>query len=214
MRSALSMTLIVCVVASALPLTAQEQTPVSFETPAIATPPSTTATGAIARAAMREAARLGTARKPVSPGLELVQPGDEPARSDWSRVVSIDSGEEVLLTVRRSKPARCIFVQADESALIVRTGRWQVVQTIARGDVQEIRTGRSGRRRALGLLGGLGGAIGGAFGGALVGVMVGGCDEENLGCIGVGMMAGVVGGSVLGYRAVSRTKGRLIYRAS
>ena len=115
------------------------------------------------------------------------------------------------MTVRGSKPARCTFVQADESALIVRTGRWQVVQTIARGDVQEIRTGPSGRRRALGLLAGLGGAIGGAY----VGVKVGsaGSDAEDLRGSSLGGMAGLVGGAVLGYRAVTRTKGDLIYSA-
>jgi hypothetical protein len=95
-------------------------------------------------------------------------------------VVTITSDADVVVTVRGSKPARCTFVQADESALIVRAGRWQVVETIARGDVQQIRTGPSGKRRALGLLVGFGGAMGGA---------------------------------VLGYRAVTRTKGDLIYSA-
>ena len=183
MRSTLSLTLIVCLVASALPVTAQER-------------------GPLARAVTRESVRLAA-----------VQSGGTPADSNWSHVRGLAPGTDVVVTVRGSKFARCTFVQADESALIVRTGRWQVVQTIARGDVQEIRKGLSEKRRALGLLGGLGGTIGGAFVGAYVGGMVGGCDSENLRCMGAGMMAGVVGGAVLGYRAVTRTKGDLIYRA-
>src|SRR5262245_44952730 len=93
----------------------------------------------------------------------------EPA-SDWSRVVTIPSDRRVVVTVRGSKPVRGTFVQANESALIVRTGRWQVIQTIARGDAQEVRTGPSGKRRALGVLVG----VGGAMGGAVLGVAVGG----------------------------------------
>jgi hypothetical protein len=103
-------------------------------------------------------------------------------------------------------------VQADESALIVRTGRWQVVQTIARGDVQEVRAGLSaGKRQALGLLGGLGGAIGGGAVGVKVG-SAGSDGELNLG-FALGAMVGTVGGAILGYRAVTRTRGDLIYSA-
>ena len=181
MKSALSLTLIMCLVASALPVTAQEK-------------------GPLARAVTREAVRLAA-----------VQLGGTPAESNWSHVRGLAPGTEVIVTVRGSKFARCTFVQADESALIVRTGRWQVVQTIARGDVQEIKTGLSKKRRALGLLGGLGGAIGGAFVGGTVGGS--GSDSENLGPYALGAMAGLVGGAILGYRAVTRTKGDLIYRA-
>src|SRR5687767_3745324 len=86
------------------------------------------------------------------------------------------SGTDVILTARNLKPVRGTFVQADEYALIVRTGRWQVVETVARGDVQEIRDGRrSGKRRALGLLVGFGGFIGGAF----VGGTLGGLGSED-----------------------------------
>jgi len=196
MKSVLSLTLIVCLLESALPLTAQEQTE---------------RTGPLAKAVTREAVRLATAGETTSSTAAAVQLGGKSARSDWARVVTITSDTDVVVTVRGSKPARCTFVQADESALIVRTGRWQVVQTIARGDVQEIRTGPSGRRRALGLLGGLGGAIGGAY----VGVKVGsaGSDAEDLRGSSLGGMAGLVGGAVLGYRAVTRTKGDLIYSA-
>ena len=183
MKSILSLTSIMCLVASALPVTAQEK-------------------GPLARAVTLASVRLAAE-----------QSGGTPAESNWSRVRGLAPGTDVVVTVRGSKSARCTFVQADESALIVRTGRWQVVQTIARGDVREIRTGVSEKRRALGLLGGLGGAIGGAFVGAYVGGTVGGSDAENLGPMGVGMMAGVVGGAVLGYRAVTHTKGDLIYRA-
>jgi hypothetical protein len=181
MKSTLSLTLIVSMVASALPVTAQEQ-------------------GLIARAATREAVRLAG-----------VQRGDTPIESDWSPVVAIASGTNVVVTVRGSKPTRCTFVQADESALIVRTGRWQMVQIIARDDVQEIRTGPSGKRRALGLLAGVGGAVGGTMVGGTIGGL--GSDDEDLRGVALGAMAGLVGGAVLGYRAVTHTKGDPIYRA-
>ena len=186
MKSTPSLTLIVCLVASALPVTAQEK-------------------GPLARAVTREAVRLAA-----------VQSGGTPAESNWSRVRGLASGTDVVVTVQGSKPARRRMVQADESTLTVQNPSTQGVEAIAQGDVLEIRTEArrlSSKRKALGLLGGLGGVIGGAFVGAYVGKKVGGCDAENLGCMGVGMMAGVVGGAVLGYRAVTSTKGDLIYRA-
>jgi hypothetical protein len=179
--STLSRTLIVCLVTSAFPGTAQTQ-------------------GVLARAATREAVRL-----------TAVQVSETPTESGWSSVVAIASGTNVVVTVRGAKPTRCTFVQADESSLIVRTGRWQVVQMIARNDVQEIRTGSSGKRRALGLLVGAGGAIGGTVVGGTIGSL--GSDAENVRGFALGAMAGLVGGAVLGYHAVTHTKGNLIYRA-
>ena len=184
MKSALSLTLIVCLVASAIPAAAQGP-------------------GPIAESITRNAVRLAADR--------ASQEASGSAESNWSRVVTVASGAEVLVTVRDSKPLRCTFVQAEESALIVRTGRWQVVQTIARGGVQEIRTGRSRGRRALGFLGALGGFFGGAFVGSRT--VVGGCEASNVACSGVGIMAVAVGGALLGYRAITHTKGDLIYRA-
>jgi len=142
--------------------------------------------------------------------------GAQAPTSDWARVVSIPSGTAVVVTVQTSKPVRRRMVQADESTLTVLNPRTQVAEDIARSDVLEIRTETklSDGRKALGLLGGLGGAIGGAFVGGMAGVkLLGGRSGEDLRGLGVGMMAGMVGGSVLGYRAVTRTKGDLIYRA-
>jgi hypothetical protein len=141
--------------------------------------------------------------------------GAQVPTSDWARVVTIASGTAVVVTVQNSKPVRRRIVHADESTLTVLNPSTQVAEAVARGDVLEIRTeGRlSDRRRALGLLGGLGGAIGGAFVGGMVGGKLIGGDGEDLGGVAVGMFAGVVGGAVLGYRAVTRTKGDLIYRA-
>jgi hypothetical protein len=102
-------------------------------------------------------------------------------------------------------------VQADEDALFMQTGRWLVLETIARGDVAEIRMGPSGKRRALGLLVGVGGALGGAALGATVGSI--GRDAEDLSGASIGGMAGLVGGAVLGYRAITRARGTLIYSA-
>jgi hypothetical protein len=89
-------------------------------------------------------------------------------------------------------------------------GRWQVVQTIARGDVQEIRTGPTRGRRALGFLVG----VGGAFGGMVLGGTIGGAgsDAEDFGGVALGAAAGLVGGAVLGDKAITHTKGELIYR--
>jgi hypothetical protein len=181
MKSTLSLTtLIVSLVALPLSVTAQERAP-------------------LAMAATREAGRL-----------DAIQFGDDPPESDWSPVVALASATNIVVTVRGSKPVRGPFVHADESALTVRTGRWQVIQTIAREDVQEIRTGPTGGRRALGFLVG----VGGAFGGMLVGGTIGGAgsDAEDLGGVALGATAGLVGGAVLGYKAVTHTKGKLIYR--
>ena len=98
MKSALSLTLIVCLVASALPAAAQEQTETrgSFDIRGPAA--QTMAERPLTRAAMREALR---------------------ARSDWSRVRKLAPGTEVVVTVRGSKPGKRSLVLADESDLTV-----------------------------------------------------------------------------------------------
>jgi hypothetical protein len=159
---------------------------------------------------MREEARLAAAGTPPA-GQTAVQSAGAPAASNWSRVVTVARGAAVVVIVRGSSPERGTFVQADEGALFMRTGRWQDVQTIARGDVLEIRTGPSRKRRALGLLVGVGGALGGMVVGMTVGSI--GSDPEDLSGASIGGMAGLVGGAAVGYRAVTRTGGTLIYRA-
>lgn len=198
MKSALLLTLIVSLAGSAMPLAAQEEV--------------RTELSPLARSIVREASRL--ALDSMALGVEAVQQSGNPGDSNWSRVRGLAPGTDVVVTVRGRKPDRRRIVQADESTLTVLSRSTQVVEVLARGDVLEIWTeGRlSEKRQALGLVGGLGGAIGGAFVGAYVGGMVGGSDAENLGPMGVGMMAGVVGGAVLGYRAITHTKGDLIYR--
>jgi hypothetical protein len=129
--------------------------------------------------------------------------------SDWARVVAIAPGATVVVTVKNATPVRLRIVQADEFALTVVNPRTQRAEAIARGEVLDARP--SDKRRALGLLGGLGGAIVGALFGGMAGSAF--CRSENLSCMMVGMNVGMVGGAVVGNRAVTRTKGDVIYRA-
>ena len=96
MKSALSLTLAVSLVASPLPVTAQE----------------------LARATTREAVRLATG-EPTMSVTENVQQGGKPRQSDWSRVRKLAPGTEVILTTDRSAPGRRYFVSADDSSLTV-----------------------------------------------------------------------------------------------
>ena len=115
MKSALSLTLIVCLVGSALPAAAQDR----LDEPT---------SGPIARAVTREAVRLATA-----------QP-NEPADRDWSRVRDLKSGTEIIVTVGTSRPARRSFVRADDSSLWIRAIDLDLdLMPIARADVTEIR---------------------------------------------------------------------------
>ena len=125
--------------------------------------------------------------------------------SDWSRVPIIASGTKVWVTVRGEKPVLCTFVRADQAVLIVRTGRWQRVERMAQGDVQEIRAGPTRTRRALGLLGGVGGFFGAAWVGGTVGGI--GSEPEELGGYVLGALSGGVVGAVFGYKAVTHWKG-------
>jgi hypothetical protein len=93
MKSALSLTLIVCLVGSALPAAAQEQ--------------MGTAAGPIHRAIIREAARFAAGQQTQS------------ADSNWSRVHKLAPGTEIIVTVKDSPPGRRYFVGADESDLTV-----------------------------------------------------------------------------------------------
>lgn len=86
------MALIICLVGSALPVTAQEQ---------VAT------AGPLAMAVVREAARFATSAQP--------QPGD----SEWSRVRELDPGAEIAVTVKGSPPGQRYFIAADGSSLTV-----------------------------------------------------------------------------------------------
>lgn len=110
MKSVLSFALIVCMVASALPVAAQEE----------AGPPTPAMAGPLTRAAMREADRLVAAGGLTPSGGDAVQQGDKgTAKSDWPRAFNVAPGTEVIVTVRGSQPGTRYVVRADESDLTV-----------------------------------------------------------------------------------------------
>jgi hypothetical protein len=138
--------------------------------------------------------------------------------SDWSRVVALTPGTDVVVATRGSKPTRRRIVHADESSVTVDIVKPVVnvvtrTEVIGREDTVEVRTAErlSGKRRALGLLAGIGGAFAGAFVGASIGSM--GSSAEDLSGVALGGGAGLFGGAILGYRTVTRVRGDLIYRA-
>ena len=107
MKAALSLTLILTLVMSALPVTAQQK--VTSLEPA----------GPLGRAVTREAVRLAAAGESTSSSGEAVQQGGKLARSDWSRVRKLAPGTEIVVTVNGSSPAQRYFVAAEESDLTV-----------------------------------------------------------------------------------------------
>jgi len=206
MKSAISLALVVCVVASALPVTAQE--PV--------------ADGPIARSIAHETATLAAAQQ------------NQSADAEWSRVQNLAPGTEVVLTVKGSQPDRWYVVQADESELTVRkvAGLGSLVEKIARTDVVEIRTIRtrgSVPRAALWatggyFVGGMAGGLAGAMVGGAVGCSIGECraGKPNIPAgVGVGLLSGIVvgasfgviKGAVHGYRSHKTVVEEIIYRA-
>jgi hypothetical protein len=116
MKLALSLTLIVCLLASAFPVAAQEtETLVSFGVPSPASPRTT---GPLARAITREAVRL--VAEPSASAVEAIQQGGKSAASDWSRVRRLAPGTEIIIvTVKGSPSGRRFFVAGDESGLTV-----------------------------------------------------------------------------------------------
>ena len=195
MRSAISITLIVCVVESALPAATGEPFP-----------------GPIARAIPREAARLAGRDATVS---ELgAEQQNNPAYSDWSRVTWLVPGTKIIVTVKGEQPQRRRFGTADVSQMTVRdpTGREEV---IARSDVVEI--------RVVSTRGSVAGAIGGAALGAALGIYFamnlaygvrcqpscGGVEAMIvLSAVGIPVAAGI-----LGYHKFSHSREDVIYRA-
>jgi hypothetical protein len=116
MKSAPSLIWIVCLVVSALPVTAQEQTatPGAFDLRS----PASQAAGPLARSMAREAVRLAAAEWSIPSGGGTVQEGQKPAaKSNWLRVRAIEPGTEVFLTVKGAPPGRRYFVLVDESEL-------------------------------------------------------------------------------------------------
>ena len=103
MKSALLLALIVCLVASSLPVTAQEKTE----------------TGRLARAITREAVRLAAFEEPTASVVEAVQQSDTPARSDWSCVPKLAPGTEIIVTVKGSLPGTRYFLEATDTGLTI-----------------------------------------------------------------------------------------------
>lgn len=102
MKAVLSLTLIVCLVMSALPLTAQEKTETA---------------GPLSRPVVRQPARLGGADEPTTRLTEPAQTGGNPAVSDWSRVRALARGIEVVVTLKGASPSSRYFVLANEFEL-------------------------------------------------------------------------------------------------
>lgn len=207
MKSALSLTLIGCFVASALPVAAQEPTVTRGSLDLRRGLASQGPAGPLARAVTREAVRL--AADGASASAEAVPAGNTPGTSDWSRVRKLARGKEIILTVKGSTPVRRYLIAADESGLtlgdrkVADLGRG--VENIARTDVAKIETlGTSfwssvHRHAKIGL--GVGAAIGlvaglasrsecgsgcvpaFAFGGSLMGAEIGAFNGAALGAI-------------------------------
>ena len=114
MKSALALMLIVCLAAPAVPVIAQEktETAVSFD---IRGPATQATAGPLARAIAREAVRLA----PTTSVVETDQQSGRPAASNWSRVRTLASGTEIIVTVQGAPPDRRYFVAAGESEVTI-----------------------------------------------------------------------------------------------
>ncbi len=109
MKSTLSLTLIVCLVGSALPLTAQETA------------------GPLTRAMTHEAVRLAA-----------VQSGGTPDESNWPRIRKLAPGTEIIVTVTGSPPVSRYFVAADDSDLSVLNVDDPALPTAARDVLRDV----------------------------------------------------------------------------
>ena len=92
MRSAVSLALVTSLIGSALPVAAQQHTPMP---------------GPIARSITREATRFATVEQ------------SKPVDSEWSRVRKLAPGTELIVIVKGSQPSNRYFVAGDESDLTV-----------------------------------------------------------------------------------------------
>jgi hypothetical protein len=112
MKKTLALTLVVCLVVSALPVTTQAQGAFDLRS-------SAPMAGPLARAATHEAARLAATGEPQPSSIESIQQGRKAGLSDWSRVRKIVSGTEIIVIVTGLRPAKRYLVTLDESQLIV-----------------------------------------------------------------------------------------------
>jgi hypothetical protein len=98
MKSALSLTLVVCVVGSPLPVTARE--------------PSGSPANSITESIALEAIRLA-AEPTAKPG----GPDRASAHSDWSRIRKLQPGTEIVVIVTGASPATRYVLAADDSGM-------------------------------------------------------------------------------------------------
>jgi hypothetical protein len=265
MKFARALTVIVCLVPSALPVTAQQPTETAGSFDLRAASPVTV--DPLTRAITREPVRLPAVGEPTAG--EVVQQTGKPVESNWSRVRKLASGREIVVTVKGSPPAPRHFVAGDEADLTVvnltdptlpaaardvlrdmaanHPGYFavadkqsfvngtvrvaadgvfvtdrkvadlgQVVETIARNDIAEIKTRQKGR----GVWGHLG-PLGGYFVGAMSGGSVAGLacqaavgrDRCDTGAFLTGALVGGIAGGIYGFRAANRETEDVIYRA-
>jgi hypothetical protein len=101
MKAALSLTLILALMASALPVTAQE----GIDTTA----------APIGRAIWRETARL--AAEPVL--VDASQQAGEATNAEWSRVRRLEPGTEIMVTANGSPPSERYVLSTDESGITI-----------------------------------------------------------------------------------------------
>src|SRR5437867_11778883 len=92
MRSAVSIALVTSLIGSALPVAAQQHTPMP---------------GPIARSITREATRFATVQQ------------SKPVDSEWSRVRKLAPGTELIVIVKGSQPSNRYFVAGGGSDLAV-----------------------------------------------------------------------------------------------
>ena len=190
MKSIVSLSLSICLGASALPVVAQDRMEATHS--------------AIARAISSEAARLARAGEPVG----VVGQGATPGDSNWARVGKLAPGTEVIMTIKGSQPAKRYVVRADDSELTVTASKLGQNVRIARNDVAQIKTVTT-RGWPGALLGGAGGV---ALGVILVNTME--CDAADFGkCLVRDLFLVPVGAAIAGYFAFRDKTEHVIYSA-
>jgi hypothetical protein len=100
MKAALSLTVALALMTSALPVAAQE----GIDRTA----------GPIGRAIMRETVRLAAA-----PVVEAAQQAGAPTNAEWSRVRKLKPGTEIMVTANGSQPGERYVLSTDESGITI-----------------------------------------------------------------------------------------------
>lgn len=168
--------------------------------------------GPIAGAISREAARLAANQDVGASEPDAGQRATPP--SDWSRVLLLATGTNLIVTVKGEQPRRWTFKTADATRLIVRDSSG-IEEKIARSDVAEIET----RVIRGSKVGAIVGAVGGAFLGTLIAEHLAFTARCQPSCGGVEAMIWLsalgipVASGVGGYYASVESTPRMIYRA-